>query len=156
MSLIQVGGFADGAADAARHPRAAARGRRDKHTSRKPYRIKYGKAHKQGSQKVSENFLGRGAVTAKTGGLRKQSAQKAKFTATTERGIAANLLGDCRAHTETGIFRFIAVFAHSESRIYSPLSLFTGTFVCFNCASISRLPYMTRMTVTVFSSLRGI
>ena len=30
-----------------------------------------------------------------------------------ERGIAANLLGDCRAHTETGIFRFIAVFAHS-------------------------------------------
>ncbi len=89
-----------------RHPRAAARGRRDKHTSRKPYRIKYGKAHKQGSQKVSENFLGRGAVTAKTGGLRKQSAQKAKFTATTGRGIAAEPLGDGRAHSDTGIFPF--------------------------------------------------
>ena len=30
------------------------------------------------------------------------------------------------------------------------------SFVSFNCASISRLPYMTRMTVTVFSSLHGI
>ena len=29
------------------------------------------------------------------------------------RGIAANLLGDCLAHTETD-FRFTAVFAHSE------------------------------------------
>ena len=51
--------------------------------------------------------MGRGAVTTKTGGLRKQSAQKAKFTATTGRGIAANLLGDCRAHSETVIPVFI-------------------------------------------------
>ena len=72
-----------------------------------------------------------------------------------ERGIAANLLGDCRAHTEADIFRFYTVFTHSETRIYSSF-LFTGAFVCFNCASISRLPYMTRMTVTVFSSLCGI
>ena len=50
LSLIQVGGFADGAADAARHPRAAARGRRDKHTSRNPYRIKYGKAEPFGAR----------------------------------------------------------------------------------------------------------
>ena len=155
MAYIQVGGKADGAADAAPSPSRFARGRRAKHTSRKPYRIRYGKAHKQGSQKVSENFLGRGAVTAKTGGLRKQSAQKAKFTATTGRGIAANLLGDCCAHAESGFFRFVAVFAHSESRIYSPSvssSVFisnAGLSLAFSC-DMTDLPSLFSISVLAF------
>ena len=50
LSLIQVGGKADGAADAAPSPARCARGRRDKHTSRNPYRIKYGKAEPFGAR----------------------------------------------------------------------------------------------------------
>ena len=43
---------------------------------------------KQGSQKVSQNFLGRGDVTEQSGRVALASRRKAKFTATRKRGGA--------------------------------------------------------------------
>ena len=61
LVLIQVGGFADGAADAARHPRAAARGRRDKHTpilDKTPHKLPLPDKTRRGRASVAAEPLG--------------------------------------------------------------------------------------------------
>ena len=98
LGYKQVGGCADGAADTAPSPARCARGRRSqahaptgKQTENK----------KQGSQKVSQNFLGGGAVTKQIGRVatasRLQSEVYGDEKARRRRGIAAEPLGDCRA-----------------------------------------------------------
>ena len=67
------------------------------------------------------------------------------------RGIAAEPLGDCRALSVPAFFVLEPAFPFRNC-LYCSRSLFSGTVVSFNCASISRLPYITRSTVTLFSS----
>lgn len=119
LVLIQVGGCADRAAVAARHPRRCA--------PRAPRQ-----AHARGR------------------------ATQPKSTKTKRRraGLAAEPLGVRPAHTVALIFVFISSSMACPSPPYLSLSL---SGVCaFSCVSISRLPYMMRITVNRFSSFSAI
>ena len=119
LSLIQVGGCADGRLSPPVTLGAARLGRRDKHT---PKAAQYN--------------------------------QKARKQSDDGRGVAAEPLGVRPAHTVAPIFVFIPSFMACPSPPYLPLSL---SGVCaFSCVSISRLPYMMRITVTRFSSFSAI
>ena len=117
LGYKQVGGCADGAGDAAPSPARCARGRRAK---RSPQRANKPKIKKQGAQKVSQNFLGGGAVTKQIGRVatasRLQSEVYGDEKARRRRGIATEPLGDCRAHLSP-----LAPFFHP---VLSPFALF--------------------------------
>ena len=119
LSLIQVGGCADGRLSPPVTLGAARLGRRDKHT---PEAAQYN--------------------------------QKARKQSDDGRGVAAEPLGVRPAHTVALIFVFISSSMACPSPPYLSLSL---SGVCaFSCVSISRLPYMMRITVTRFSSFSAI
>ena len=96
MAYIQVGGFADGAADAAPSPARCARGRRAKRTPQRANKPKT----RNGAPKKNLVAMLRGHKARRTfweeetersnrGGLRKQTARKAQFTATRARRSGA-------------------------------------------------------------------
>ena len=97
LAYIQVGGYADGAADAAPSPSRFALGRR----SQARARINKQNKNKQGSPKVSQNFLGRGDVTEQNGRVVKASHLNSEVYGdeATARAFAADPLGESPAYS---------------------------------------------------------
>ena len=153
MAYIQVGGFADGAADAAPSPARCARGRRSqahaptgKQTENK----------KQGSQKVSQNFLGRGAETEQIGRVamasRLQSEVYGDEKARRRRGIAAEPLGDCHAHLSPRTAFFPSVlYRYCFSRFRVRRAFATS----LSAAALSPLCRSTVLCIRLLSSTRN-
>ena len=97
LGFIQVGGGADGAADAAPSPARCARGRRSQAHARTDKQDK----NKQGSPKVSQNFLGRGDVTEQNGRVAAASRLNSEVYGdeATARAFAADPLGESPAYS---------------------------------------------------------
>lgn len=98
LAYIQVGGEADGAADAAPSPARCARGRRSQAYTRTTKRAN---RNKQGSQKVLKNFLGRGDVTKQNRRVATASLLNSEVYGdeATARAFAAEPLGESPAYT---------------------------------------------------------
>ena len=96
LAYIQVGGFADGAADAAPSPARCARGRRAKRTPQRANKPKTRNGAPKKNlvamlrgHKARRTFWEEEPQRSKSGGLPRQAAFKAKFTATRKRGEGA-------------------------------------------------------------------
>ena len=99
LVLIQVGGGADGAAGAAPSPSRFALGRRSQAHARTNKADK--RNQKQGSQKVSQNFLGKGDVTEQNGRVAAASRLNSEVYGdeATARAFAADPLGESPAYS---------------------------------------------------------